>query len=65
MTSSTCEAFLIKIDLSPAAVGRRLRQVRDLRRLCLSLAKSSAGRDIARKFSANPAVRRTSQALGH
>ncbi|MFA5205424.1 MAG: hypothetical protein WC708_13590 [Lentisphaeria bacterium] len=54
----------MKIDMRPEAIGRRLRQVRDLRRLCLSLARSGAGRDIARRFPANPAVRRTGRALG-
>ncbi len=54
----------MEVDMSPEAVGRRLRLVRELRRLCLSLASSSAGREIARRFPANPAVRRTSQALG-
>ena len=54
----------MKIDMSSAAVARRLRQVSQLRRLCLSLARSSAGRDIARRFPANQAVQRTSQALG-
>ena len=54
----------MKIDMSPKAIGRRLNQVRELRRLCLSLARSSAGRDIARRFPANQAVQRTSQALG-
>lgn len=54
----------MKIDMDSAAVGRRLRQVSKLRRLCLSLASSSAGRDIARRFPANKAVQRTSQALG-
>jgi hypothetical protein len=54
----------MKLDMSPEAVGRRLRQVQQLRRLCLSLARSEAGRDIARRFPANEAVQRTSQALG-
>ena len=54
----------MRLDMSSEAVGRRLRQVRQLRRLCLSLARSSAGRDIARKFPANTTVQRTSQALG-
>lgn len=54
----------MRIDMSPKAVGRRLHQVRQLRRLCLSLARSSAGRDVARRFPANTAVQRTSQALG-
>lgn len=54
----------MKVDMGPEAVGRRLRQVRQLRRLCLSLARSSAGRDIARRFPANKTVQRTAQALG-
>ena len=54
----------MRLDLSPEAVGRRLQQVQQLRRLCLSLARSSAGRDIARRFPVNKTVQRTSQALG-
>lgn len=54
----------MKLDMSPEAVGRRLLQVRQLRRLCLSLSGSSAGRDIARKFPDNKTVQRTSRALG-
>ena len=54
----------MKVDMNPEAIGRRLRQVRELRRVCLSLARSSAGRDIARRFSTNKEVQRTSQALG-
>jgi hypothetical protein len=54
----------MKIDMSSEAVTRRLRQVAQLRRVCLSLARSSAGRDIARRFPANQTVQRTSRALG-
>lgn len=54
----------MKIDMSSEAVSRRLLQVSQLRRVCLSLARSSAGRDIARRFPANKTVQRTSQALG-
>ena len=54
----------MKIDLSPEAVCRRLEQVESLRRLCLSLARSSAAREIAVKHPANEKVRRTAQALG-
>jgi hypothetical protein len=54
----------MKVDMGPEAISRRLRQVRQLRRVCLSLARSSTGRDIARRFPANQAVQRTSQALG-
>ena len=54
----------MKLDMSQEAVGRRLQCVRQLRRLCLSLAGSSVGRDLARRFPANKTVQRTSQALG-
>jgi len=54
----------MKLDMSAEAVGRRLLQVRQLRRLCLSLSRSSAGRDIARRFPANMTVQRTLRALG-
>lgn len=54
----------MELDMSPKAVGRRLQRVRQLRRLCLSLARSSAGRDVARRFPANKTVQRTSRALG-
>ncbi len=54
----------MKLDLRSAAVGRRLDQVRQLRRLCLSLARSSTGRDIARRFPTSKTVQRTSRALG-
>ena len=54
----------MELDMSSEAVGRRLQRVRQLRRLCLSLARSSAGRDIARRFPANKTVQRTSRALG-
>jgi hypothetical protein len=54
----------MKIDLSPEAVGRRLEQVESLRKLCLSLARSSAAREIAARHPDNEKVRRTAQALG-
>ena len=34
----------MKIDLSPEAIAQRLKTVNELRRTCLSLAKSSAGK---------------------
>ena len=34
----------MKIDMSPEAVANRLKAFNELRRVCLSLAKSSAGR---------------------
>ena len=55
----------MKIDLSQEAVHRRLERVESLRRLCLSLARSSVAREIAVKHPTNEKVRRTAQALGH
>jgi len=54
----------MKVDLSPAAVTLRLRQVSQLRSVCLTLAKSSAGLGVRRRHSANKTVKRTSRALG-
>lgn len=53
----------MKIDMRPEAVTRRLRQVEQLRRLCLSLSSSSAGRDIARRYPDNERVQRTNRSL--
>jgi hypothetical protein len=54
----------MKIDMSPEAVTKRLRIVNELRRTCLSLANSDAGKEIMKKFSANKSVQRTSESLG-
>ena len=54
----------MKIEMSPRAVTMRLKMVNQLRRTCLSLADSSEGRKIRKKFSANKLVQRTSQAIG-
>lgn len=54
----------MKIDMSPEAVTRRLRQVDELRELCLSLADTSIGRRIREKHPDDPVVRRTAEALG-
>lgn len=54
----------MKVDMSPEAITKRLKIVNELRRTCLSLANSSAGKDIQKKFSANKVVQRTSRALG-
>jgi hypothetical protein len=54
----------MKIDMSAEAIDRRLKQVSALRRLCLSLARSSAGQEIMRKHADNPKVQRTIRALG-
>jgi len=64
MILPTSGVSVMKIDMSPEAVSRRLRQVSQLRRLCLSLASSSAGREVAQKHAANQTVQRTDQALG-
>ena len=54
----------MKIDMSPKAITKRLKIVNELRRICLSLANSSAGKRIQKKYSANKTVQRTSRALG-
>jgi hypothetical protein len=54
----------MKIDMSTAAVTLRLRQVSQLRRACLTLAKSSAGVRVRRRYATNKSVQRTSLALG-
>ena len=54
----------MKIDMSPEAIRQRLEQVKALRQLCLSLARSSAGREVMQRCSANNKVQRTSLALG-
>jgi len=54
----------MKIDMSPDAVTKRLKIVNELRRACLSLASSEAGKKIMKKCAANKSVQRTSLALG-
>jgi hypothetical protein len=54
----------MKIDMSRKAVTNRLKTVNQLRKVCLSLANSSAGKKIRKQFPANEAVQRTSHALG-
>jgi hypothetical protein len=54
----------MKIDMSSAAIAKRLKVVNELRRTCLSLANSSTGKVIQKKFSANKVVQRTSRSLG-
>lgn len=41
----------MKSDIGPEAIAKRLRIVNELRRVCLSLANSSAGREIMKKNS--------------
>ena len=55
----------MKIDMGPCSITLRLQTVNQLRKACLSLAKSSAGQNIRKQFSTNKSVQRTSQALGH
>ena len=55
----------MKIDMTPAAVTRRLKQAAELRRACLSLARSSAGREVLKRHPGNRTVLRTIKALGH
>lgn len=54
----------MKIDMSARAITLRLKQVNQLRRTCLALAQSSAGKKIQEKYKANASVQRTSKALG-
>lgn len=54
----------MKIDMSAETVAKRLRFVNELRKVCLSLAKSSVGREIMKKNVKNKTVQRTAQALG-
>lgn len=54
----------MKIDMRSEAIGKRLKIVNELRRTCLSLANSSAGKEILKKYSANKSVQRTLQSLG-
>jgi hypothetical protein len=54
----------MKIDMSPEAVTKRLKIVNELRRTCLSLANSEAGKKIMKKHSANKTVKQTALALG-
>jgi hypothetical protein len=55
----------LKIDMSPAAIEKRLKLVNELRKACLSLANSSAGIKILKKNSKNKSVQRTLLAIGH
>jgi hypothetical protein len=55
----------MKIDMSKQAVTHRLKMVNELRKVCLSLANSSAGKEIRKRFPADKALQRTSDVLGH
>jgi hypothetical protein len=54
----------MKIDLSKEAVTKRLQTVNQLRKVCLSLANSSAGKKIRAEHADIKSVKRTSDALG-
>ena len=54
----------MKIDMSSSAITLRLRQVGQLRRACLILARSTEGLRICQKYGTNKPVQRTSLALG-
>lgn len=51
----------MKIDMSPLAITRRLKQVNQLRRTCLALANSSNGLRIRRKHAAKHAESKHSE----
>jgi hypothetical protein len=54
----------MKINMSEEAVTNRLKTVNQLRKVCLSLSNSSAGKRIREQFSSNESIQRTSNALG-
>ena len=54
----------MKIDMSSKAITNRLKIVNQLRKACLSLAKSSEGKRVMKQFESNKSVQRTSRALG-
>ena len=54
----------MKINMTPAAVTLRLKQVAQLRLACLALAKSSKSLEIRKRRPTNKSVQRTSRALG-
>ncbi|MBF0100227.1 MAG: hypothetical protein HQK77_04895 [Desulfobacterales bacterium] len=51
--------------MSPDVITKRLNIVNQLRRICLSLADSSAGKKIRKHYVENKTVQRTSLAIGH
>ena len=54
----------MKTDMSSEAITKRLKAVNELRKACLSLANSSEGKKILKKYQANKLVQRTARALG-
>ena len=65
MTSTIYRGCSMKIDMSREAVTNRLKTVEQLRKLCLSLANSSAGNQVRKQLPAdNEAIQKTSRVLG-
>jgi hypothetical protein len=54
----------LKMHMNKEAVTKRLKIVNDLRRACLSLGDSSAGKKIRKEHADNPSVQRINRALG-
>ncbi|TGO02193.1 hypothetical protein PN36_28965 [Candidatus Thiomargarita nelsonii] len=54
----------IDLDMSPEAIGLRLKTVSELRRATLTLAKSDVARAIRKKNPNNPISKRVALALG-
>lgn len=54
----------MKMEMTPAAVTLRLKQVAQLRLACMALARTSKVLEIQKKHADNKTVQRTSMALG-
>ena len=65
MISTIYQGCSMKIDMSREAVTNRLKTVDQLRKLCLSLANSSAGKQLRTQFPTNESVQKTARALGN
>jgi hypothetical protein len=63
MTFNIYWGYSMKIDMSREAVTKRLKTVDQLRKVCLSLASSSAGKSIRKTIPADETDQRTSLAL--
>lgn len=64
MISTIYRGYSMKIDMSREAVTNRLKTVEQLRKLCLSLANSSAGQHVRTQFPDNDSIQKTERALG-
>lgn len=65
MISTIYQGCSMKIDMSREAVTNRLKAVEQLRKLCLALANSSAGKQVKARFPDNESVQKTTRALGN